>query len=257
MRYMGGKFKVAKPVSAYLNHLRKPGQPYWEPFVGAGYILERVQGGVRFASDENKYLIAMYQALQNGWQPPEVVTEEDHKNARNGLMPDPETAFMLIGCSFAGAWGAGYARQNPEQYRYSFAQTSRRSLLRQLPKIKDVQFFTADFLTTPPPADNCLIYCDPPYLGTKPYAACEPFDHALFWERVKELEAMGHTVVCSEYKAPQDFTAVWVQKTRTDLRGSNGKQIPRIEKLFRHGPNHTLVNPTLFGVGYDEFVEHF
>lgn len=255
MRYMGGKFKVAKPMAHYLNGiLAETKRPYWEPFVGAGYILERVHTAVRFASDANKYLIAMYQALQNGWEPPTAVSREQYHEAKNGRMPDPETAFIGFGCSFAGKWFDGYAEDRPDDYQY-YARFAHNSLMRQKPKIETAVFYHADFLTTAPPAQNCVIYCDPPYKGTKPYKACEPFNHEAFWERIRELEGMGHSCVISEYQAPADFTAVWVQKTRTDLRDSNGKQIKRVEKLFRYGTGHGLVNPTLFRVGYDEFIK--
>ena len=64
MRYMGGKSRTAGIIAGYLNMIREPGQPYWEPFVGAGWILERIRGtGANFASDANPYLIAMWQAL--------------------------------------------------------------------------------------------------------------------------------------------------------------------------------------------------
>jgi len=35
MQYLGGKSRTRNEIAAYLNRIRRPGQPYWEPFVGA------------------------------------------------------------------------------------------------------------------------------------------------------------------------------------------------------------------------------
>ena len=112
MRYLGGKSKIRKEVASFLESVRGPNQIYFEPFVGGGWILQEMSG-YRVGSDGNKALIAMYRALQNGWEPPEFVSEEAYKQLmKSKPEDDPMTAFCGFGCSFAGKyWGGGMLDQ--------------------------------------------------------------------------------------------------------------------------------------------------
>lgn len=244
MRYLGGKARTRNEICAYLNMVRQPGQPYWEPFVGGGWVLEKIKGQPTYASDANEALIAMWQALQDGWEPPSVVTETMYLEAKAGMYEPALTAFIGFGCSFGGKWFAGYAGFD-KRNRRNYAQNSFNSLTRKINKFGDIcHFFAADFLTCHAPDANCLIYCDPPYENTTAYGAVPPFDHAKFWERVRWLEKRGHTVIVSEYQAPNDFSPVLEIITRTDMDTINGKD-QRVEKLFRYG-QHVPLQPKLF-----------
>lgn len=78
MQYLGGKSKIRKELSKFLESVRSSDQTYFEPFVGGGWVLQEM-AGKRIASDGNKALIAMYQALQDGWIPPDFVSEDEYK----------------------------------------------------------------------------------------------------------------------------------------------------------------------------------
>lgn len=240
MQYLGGKSRTAKQIGAYLNTIRKLGQVYWEPFVGAGWVLAQIVGGERYASDANAALIEMWKALQNGWIPPDKVTESEYKKAKAGEYSPELTAFIGFACSFGGAWNGGYARNNRGS---NYARSGRNSLLQKSKYIQGVKFFHADFLECDPPTYGCLIYCDPPY-NTSDYRAVGKFDTGKFWARVRYLSEQGHTVIVSEYEAPEDFSIVWEHRTKTEIRTKNGRD-PRIERLYRLG-EHKKVNPTLF-----------
>ena len=240
MQYLGGKSRTRNQIAAYLNRIRQPAQAYWEPFCGACWVTERIYATPKYASDANGALIAIWQALQAGWIPPDDVSEAEYATAMAGEYEPHLTAFILIGCSFGGKWGAGYARGEGRNW----ASEAKGGLFYQIRNLQDVTFTNADFFNTEPPAAGCLIYCDPPYAGTTDYGATGPFDSDAFWQRVRMLETAGHTCVISEYAAPDDFTAVWQMRTKTSLNTTNGKD-HRIEKLFRLG-NHKLVQPELF-----------
>jgi len=224
MMYLGGKSRLAKPIAEFLESVRC-GMPYFEPFVGGGWVLQEMSG-VREACDAHPALIAMYQALQKGWLPPERITEEEYAAARTLPDSDPLKAFVGFGCSFGGKWFGGYARGGV----CSYAATTRRSLLRQLPKIKDVRFHDARSYATFNPHMR-LIYCDPPYAGTTGYSQ-GAFDSAAFWNCVREW-SLGNLVVVSEYAAPPDFVCVKEYPTTLRLRSKDGRA-PRTEKLFMH-----------------------
>lgn len=223
MRYLGGKSRIANKIGTYLESVRE-GREYLEPFVGAAWVLQEMSGK-RTASDSNSALITMWKALQEGWVPPENITENMYASYKEAQNPtDPLTAFIGIGCSFGGKWFGGYARSAERNY----CTNARNSLLRQLPKIKDVLFKDRDYRNWIP--YNCLVYCDPPYQGTTGYK--DKFDHEVFWSTMREW-SKNNTVIISEYKAPEDFECVLEIPTKTDMRVA-GKQESRIEKLFQY-----------------------
>ena len=227
MQYLGGKSKIRKQISAFLEGVRKPDQTYFEPFVGGAWVLQEMSGK-RIASDGNKALIAMYKALQNGWIPPTFVSEEEYQTVRRvNNQDDPMTTFCGIGCSFAGKLWRGYARSKSKK---CYAQTSHNSLMKQLPKIKDVQFIDGLFHEHRP--EGMLIYCDPPYQGATQYGAFTGFDHALFWDTMREW-SKSNTVVISEYNAPEDFKCVAEFSSRMGMTTGNERP-KRTEKLFMY-----------------------
>lgn len=73
-----------------------------EPFVGGCNIISKMSGE-RYCYDINEYLIEMYKAVQNGWTPPAIITEEEYDYIRNNKDKDkPLTGFVGIGCSYSG-----------------------------------------------------------------------------------------------------------------------------------------------------------
>jgi len=231
MRYLGGKSKIRKRVAAFLENLRKPGQSYLEPFVGGAWVLQEMSGE-RHASDGNIALIAMYQMLQLGWEPPDLVSEDEWRRYREmkDVVADPMMAFARFGCGFGGDWMGGYARSTGKD---CYASTSKRSLIKQLPMIRDVRFTAGDYRQHRP--KNMLIYCDPPYESTTSYGAFDGFDHSAFWE-IMRAWSVENTVVVSEYKAPDDFICVAEFDSRMGITVAKEGRPVRSEKLFMTKP---------------------
>jgi DNA adenine methylase len=230
MQYLGGKSKIRKEVSTFLESQRKLNQTYFEPFVGGGWILQEMSGK-RIASDGNKALVSMYIALQNGWVPPDFVSEDEwrlHRETKN-VTDNPMQAFARLGCGFGGDWNGGYARSTDQR---CYAAVSKRSLLKQLPLIQDTEFIHGMFTDHTP--KNMLVYCDPPYADTTQYGAFSGFDTELFWNHMRQWVTDGNTVVVSEYKAPSDWVCVSEFKSRMGLTTKGGKRVNRDEKLFMH-----------------------
>ena len=230
MQYLGGKSKIRKQIATFLESLRKTNQVYFEPFVGGGWVLQEMSGK-RVASDGNKALIQLYKSLQQGWIPPDFVSEEEYKQVK--LVYDessPMLAFCGFGCSFAGKWFGGYARSEGKR---RYATNCKRSLMKQLPMIQDVKFEHRLFHEWNP--KNALIYCDPPYQGTTQYGAFDGFNHELFWQTMRNWVNNGNTVVVSEYNAPEDFVCVKEMTSQMGLSvGNTTNRLNRIEKLFMH-----------------------
>ena len=231
MRYLGGKSKIRKQVAAFLESKRAPGQLYFEPFVGGGWILQEMSGW-RVAADGNAALIALYSALLSGWEPPEFVSEEEHRKWRSmtEVVADPMMAFCRFGCGFGGDWNGGYARS---EGKTCYAATTKRSLQKQLPAIRDVVFSHGLFHDWTP--CKALVYCDPPYANTTQYGAFDGFDHDLFWQTMREWVVAGNTVVVSEYSAPPDFPCVHEMHSQMGMTsGDAGERTKRVERMFMH-----------------------
>lgn len=229
MRYMGGKHYEARSISAFINEIREPGQPYWEPFVGAGSVATRIGGqGPNYFSDLHQGLILLLSAVARGWDPPEHVSQEAYDRAREGHGDPAWRAFVGFACSYGGRYFQGYARGQGTNY----AKVSSRALRRKVRTMRRPRFFVADFLGPPLDLDRrrpWLIYCDPPYSSSTPYNGLPEFDNEAFWEQARRLGDQGHLVIVSEYQAPEDFT-----------------QLARLRRGRRLGPDRPEIADRLF-----------
>ena len=82
------------------------------------------------------------------------------------------TGFVGFGCSFAGKWFGGYARGHGGKLGY--ADTSKRSLLKKMNTMQDVEFQFADYKNLS--FKDCLIYCDLPYNNTTKFTGTPDFN---------------------------------------------------------------------------------
>ena len=224
MQYLGGKSRIAKQLAAYLTSVRKPGQLYVEPFCGACWVLQEMENP-RQASDICEDLILMWQAVQEGWEPPVVVTREEHA-AQKHAVPSPLRAFVGFGCSFAGKWFGGYAFCAEGR---NYARVAHDSILKKAPKLAGVDFRCCDYRTVS--LIDALIYCDPPYAGRYGYDAAGTFDSDCFWDQVRRWST-ANTVLVSEEAAPDDFECVLEIERTLQVRSRQGHE-KRTERLFR------------------------
>ena len=231
---MGSKARHAKEMLPIILNDRKEGQWYVEPFVGGCNMIDKVSGN-RIGADVNCYLIEFWEALQNGWTPPERITIGEYYRIKENKNDDPKmTLWAGICCSYGGKWFGGWINDYKENRRLkngrlpNYQTESRNGILKQLPKIKDVDFIYSSYeeLQIPP---NSIIYCDPPYKGTTKYK--DDFNHDKFYEWCREKRKEGHQVFVSEYEMPDDFICVWSKQVNSSLtKNTGGKKA--VEKLF-------------------------
>jgi DNA adenine methylase len=245
MKYMGSKARIAKHILPIILKDRREDQWYVEPFVGGCNTIDKVNG-LRLGSDANKYLIAMYQMLQNSGVPEDLreIPKTQYNLARdqyNGRY-DHKLNDSIIGWIgyMASANGrffeGGYSGKSETKIGTvrDYIDESVRGIEKQLPLLADISFVYEQYqnLVIPP---QSIIYCDPPYQGTKQYAAiCKEFDYPAFWQWCREKHAEGHTVFVSEYNAPEDFICVWEKEVKSSLsaNGKIGGNKNSTEKLF-------------------------
>lgn len=206
MRYLGGKARLAKRIVPILKELRKPYQLFAEPFLGGCNILPHIDDP-RIAGDANPSIAALWDAVAQGWEPPDFVSEDEYKAAKS--MPDCALkGYIMTACTFNGIYGGGYAR-TAKSTGQNYQKNGYDSVMKTLPLISGVEVLATSYQTFPLlPGEPALVYCDPPYQGVAQYKGAPPFDHTDFWQWVRERSIEGHTVVVSEYQAPDDFTVI-------------------------------------------------
>ena len=221
MRYFGGKFKISKDLANVLNPITKD-KPFVDLFCGACNVVEKITtASSRMANDNNPYLIELLKAIQNGWEPPIVVTEEQYNYTMKHLDENPAlSGFVGIGCSYSGGWKNGYARS--DKYHMNYAENAHNTLLRQKPKLEDVLFTYCDYNNAPIP-DGAVVYCDPPYRNKRKHYFINKFDYDKFVEWVEENENK-YDIYISEYKEnasswPSSYEIVWERESRQGMTG--------------------------------------
>lgn len=186
-------------------------------------------------NDKQEYLIELYKALQQGWVPPDEVTEDDYKYVKEHKDENKAlTAFIGFGCSFGGKWFGGYGRHGTKDkhaLERSMCLESKRALLRDIEILKDAEFTCFDYRDVVLP-DNCAIYADPPYKGKLAgYGLKEEFDSDEFWEWCR-INSENHDIFISELEAPPDFIPIWERQVLRQIDNCNNNNFKSVEKLF-------------------------
>ncbi len=230
MKYMGSKRRIAKEILPIILANRASKQVYIEPFCGGCNLIDKVpQGAGRFANDVHVPLISLLKALQEGWQPPTVITEEEYQAARLLDDTNPLKGFIGFCSSYSGKWFGGFARgNNTNGSPRNYTQEAYNNLSTQLPNLLGITFTSGSYLKLEFPA-NSLTYCDPPYKGTTGYK--DKFNHEEFYDWCRNKKEEGHTIYVSEYAMPEDFTCVWNKEQVSSLTKDTGSKVA-IERLF-------------------------
>lgn len=235
MKYMGSKARLSKDISPIINKLIQENNinTYIEPFVGGANMMEYIQCNNKIGYDNNKYLIAMWQDLMNGWIPPLDISREMYNNIKDNKDNYKESLVAITGfcATYNAKWFGGYAGQVTTKIGTirNYYDEAIRNILKQKEKLLNTEFIHKDFSELSP--TGCLIYCDPPYQGTTKYGIGKDFDYELFWNKVREW-SNTNVVLISEYNAPEDFKCIY-EKTLTTTLDKNSRK-KDTERLFIH-----------------------
>lgn len=242
MKYPGSKRRYAKEILlAILHDIRAQGKEIpscWvEPFVGGANIIDRAGGYFpqRIGSDINGHLIYFYKAIQAGWIPPEALSQEEwtiwkeKSNKPPSIQESPMIAFAGIPCSYMGRWFTSYA--HPNERSKSYSREGRNSILKQKPDLMGIDFIHSDYKDLLLP-EGSIIYCDPPYRGSRVFADRKlPDDfYNEFWSFCENKIRLGHQVYISEYSSPDGWECIWSKEVISAFRGPETRL--RVEKLF-------------------------
>ena len=202
-------------------------------------ILNRWRGGsvlcamaphfeTALAGDVHEDLILMYQALQQGWVPPEDISEKQYQDIKRSE-PSALRGFVGFGCSFGGRWFEGYARGGGANY----AAQSKRNVMAQRKSFGNVHFERKDY-TSWSVSTGDVVYLDPPYAGTKFYSGTAKLDYDQLWGTARMWRDQGAHVYVSEFTAPNDWTAIWEKERKVGVgTQSNAQYSTRTDRLFK------------------------
>lgn len=235
---MGSKNRIANAILPIILKDRKPGQWYVEPFVGGANLLDKVDNP-RIGSDYNPFVIQGLKLIRDFPERiPDNVTEENyqelkkykHESLKGQPLDESLAGVVGFACSFGGKWFRGYARDKAKtkiENELSVSRRMKNNALKQSNGLKGALLISTSYLYLDIP-ESSIIYCDPPYQGTEPYRG--GFEHAVFWDWVREKSLQGHSVFVSEYSAPPDFDVVWQQSVKTNISAQGS--ISAVESLF-------------------------
>lgn len=246
MQYLGGKAIISKRWSHIIRPVSE-GRTPWEPFCGGLGASVNLECKKHILSDIHRPLITMWDhVLLRDWSPNPGDVTRDVFNRYKSTRPDddPMTAYIGFGCTFCGAYFAGYVdyhftdsyHQNVNSRWSSFPMTAANSILktRWLMRDKGIEIFCDSFLTCDLPDGVDVVYCDPPYEGTEGYKGTSVIDHEAFWNRCRELSDMGAHVFVSERVCPEDFDVVWRggKKVTAGLKKTGGRTGQVMEEVL-------------------------
>jgi DNA adenine methylase len=149
---------------------------------------------------------------------------------RSAQLTHPDWYIGAVGyiASFGGRfYDGGYAKDVPASDPKRHEHRNRKNnILKQMPELTGCKFEVKDFFSLD--CENAIIYCDPPYNGTKPYPY-DNYDKDAFWNKVRELSEHNQVFI-SELNAPDDFKMVWHKKIKNTVGLNNS--LDQVEKLF-------------------------
>ncbi len=245
VQYQGGKFRIATKLASVIRSVVPIEHQIHDVCCGGGAMsLALAKAGfIVQASDIHPDLILMWQAVQAGDSSVFAslcadVTAAEYEELRNAA-PSARRGFVGFGASFGGSWFAGMGAvrkqsvKRPDLLKAQPWHESRRSVARMVGQ--PVTFALADYTATP---DAAVAYCDKPYQGTKPYKSQPAFDHAAFWNWVRQRS--GATFI-SELTGPDDIEIIWRQQHKSQNASNSPVAAPLIqreERLYYKAARH-------------------
>lgn len=231
VQYMGGKARIAKHIVSSIMSDTPFRERWFEPFVGGGNVMEHAAPHFHecIGADAHPDLILMWQAVTNGWLPPDI----DREMYRNLRHADPSAlrGFVGFGASFGGKWFGGYgvSPRDGELWRQSARTIARQAQVFMRHRVKFVQ---SEFGSYDPPP-RTVVYCDPPYYGTTSYSTGQ-FDYQYFYEKLIEWSDLGCAVYVSEYQIPESVPCelIWERSKNVSLNSASNSR-HAVEKLYR------------------------
>lgn len=241
---MGSKSRIAKDIvpiiQGYIDENKCT--KYIELFVGGANIIDKIGCNEKIGNDIQGSLISLLTYVQENKDLPNSITREEYSEVRS----NPEKFDKwYVGCvgflaSYNGRYfdggfaQAGYEKTKSGSRFRDYYREAKDNLLTQAlnSRFKDVIFQCADYkdcIDVYRPTGS-VIYCDPPYKGTKQFSNSKNFNHDEFWDNMRKL-SNNNIVLISELEAPDDFQCIWKQEVSRSIKSTDKSKV--VEKLFK------------------------
>ena len=233
MKYMGSKNRIAKELLSVMLENTDGVNVFYDVCCGGGNLVDKVPSKFkRVGIDNNKYVIALLNALRDGWQPPEI-TEEVYRFIKSNQesVEDYLVGYVGISLQYNGKPWGGFANKVKTKIDTirDYQKEARSNVLKQSKQIQGIDFICSSYDVFSYRKDS-IIYIDKPYEDTTKYHRND-FPHADFWEWCRDMAKQGYRLYISEYNAPSDFKCIWEKELSVTLaKNSNDKKAT--EKLF-------------------------
>ena len=179
MVYMGSKAKYAKYIVPILQKCIDENNItlYIEPFVGGANIIDKIKCENRYGFDRSDTLIALLQTAANNFdnvlkEGSRELWDKGKAYVKDEKMPEDMTLAEIGAMEFFasycnGGFPRGYAKNTETRDYYNEAY---RNMEKQAPSLKGINFSCQNYWDlSSKDIKNAVIYCDPPYQGTKIY----------------------------------------------------------------------------------------
>lgn len=231
---MGSKTRIVKDILPIMLKHRRKDDVWVEPFVGGGNMIAHVDGD-RIGSDYNIHsinaLIMIRDFLNDIPKTAKEFDKDDYiemKNRYKNGETSPLMGYIGFTLSFGSILFDSWATNTKDR---DYVKQAYNSAVKQSGGLKDVKLIHCSYDELEIPK-NSVIYCDPPYSGTRKYKGVPKFDSYKFWGWCRE-KSKTHIVFITEFNAPDDFVCVWNKEHISSLDSKNGS-ITAVEKLFIH-----------------------
>ena len=216
--YSGGKKRIGHDVSLEIKSMIDAigeGQSfvgYCEPFCGMLGVYHRVLPmlgpGYRFvAGDRNRFVIKLWKGLVGGWRPPRSCTRARFYKLKERGGDSLETIFLGHAAALRACYLTTFRDDNPGRV------ARQADTCTEIAKtVKDVDFRVGSYEQFSD-LEGFIIYCDPPYRGTKHHYFEGPvnrskFDHDAFDEWCRSM-SKKNLVIVSEFSQPPESVKIW------------------------------------------------
>lgn len=241
MKYMGSKSRIAKYIVPIIQDLidKNEIKTYIEPFVGGANVIDKIKCETKIGSDNQKYLIALFENLDNLNTLPEFITKEHYSEVRDCFNKNqsnfPDWYIGAVGflASYNGKFfDGGYAGivSTKVGTTRNYYDEAKKNLLNQIKDLSNIIWKYGDYSETCKNYSKCLIYCDIPYKETTKYGTSKNFDYEKFWNWAEYMNK-SNIVLVSEHFAPDNWDCIWKQEVQRTI--DNNKRVKSVEKLFR------------------------
>lgn len=232
MNYLGGKFRLKKPISEIINRHYKPNRTFVSLFCGACNVESLVNFDNIILNDKHECLIAMWQDFFNGRKFKNEISREEYYYIKEHCKDDKGLYGLIgFGSSFGGKFWGGYAYNNCGQNYLDDAIRGNIKIANNLKRHNTI-LLNKDYKDVEVPA-NSVVYCDPPYCNTTKYSKDMSIDYEEFWDYMREL-SVNNIVFISEEQAPEDFIPIFEKEQRRMVDRNKDNKKTSIEKLVVH-----------------------